>query len=126
VGFCAIVLVAAALELFSRALIYGGIIGKNGVAYWLLRIGELVLGAIDLALLLGTVGKQSWRLWKAVRDGDTGDQSSPNVLRAFRAHGRKGLPGGKPRPKSCSGVLQRDAHRITSFYAFGYSVHSAG
>jgi hypothetical protein len=60
------VLVAVALELFSRTLVHFGIIEKNSVLNWSILVGEYALAAMDVLLLIGVVGKQAWRLLKAV------------------------------------------------------------
>jgi len=65
-AFVAIVLVAVALELFSRTLVHFGIIEKNSVLNWSILVGEYALAAMDVLLLIGVVGKQAWRLLKAV------------------------------------------------------------
>jgi hypothetical protein len=65
-AFIAIVLVAVSLELFSRTLVHFGIIEKNGVLNWSILAGEYALAVMDVLLLIGVVGKQSWRLLKAV------------------------------------------------------------
>lgn len=66
VGFMAIILVAIVLELFWRGLIRARIFEINDPVVWAIRLGSYSLLLIDLALLIGTVGKQSWRLLKNV------------------------------------------------------------
>jgi hypothetical protein len=65
-GFCAVILIAVLLELFSRLLLYLNLITDKSVLQYAILTGEYALVAIDILLLIGIVGKQAWRLWKAV------------------------------------------------------------
>ena len=60
-AFIAIVLVAVGLDLFSKTLVRLGLIEKRGFLDWCILLGADALVAIDVALLIGVVGKKSWQ-----------------------------------------------------------------
>ena len=64
IAFMAIILVALVLKLVSHALISHGVIESNELLAWAIRLGEYGLLLIDVVLLIGVVGKLSWRLFK--------------------------------------------------------------
>jgi hypothetical protein len=66
VAFVIIILVAVGLEGFEHLLLWLKFIEKDGLLDWAIRIVAYALAALDLALLLGVVGKLGWQFLKSI------------------------------------------------------------
>ena len=66
VAFVFIILIAVGLEWFDKFLVHLKLIEAKGFLDLVIRVVVDILALIDVALLLGVVGKLGWRLFKRV------------------------------------------------------------
>jgi hypothetical protein len=62
--FCVLILVAVGIEIFSRVLIYAGLVQKFSFIYWAMYWGARALVAIDVVAFLAVVVKKAIKMVK--------------------------------------------------------------
>ncbi len=65
-AFIVIVFIAITLGYFLDKLVASGIVTAGSYLYWIIHVAEYALGTIDIAMLVGVIGKTAWRLLRSI------------------------------------------------------------